>query len=505
MLLIPALLIGAGLVDQAAHRPTSGSAVAEQQPVAGLPVAFPQRSVGTAWYCAGGTATAGGAADHVIFLFNPAATPATATVTAYPSAGSPKTTTLVVKPRFRASVRLSQLVDAPYAAAAVESNGSQLVVQQQVSGPLGYDLSPCANQASTTWYAPGGSTAFGNDEVLAILNPYGADATVNIAFVTDSADLDARSRQPHAFQGMAVPGRSLVIARITDQVSRQNQVTATVTATNGAVVVDQLQAYGGDLVPPAKPATDNTVTVAKPAPGITVHPAVPVAATTWAFPDGRKGDGQAESVLIFNPSGKEANVEVSVIADAPAGGAAEPIAPFGITGLAPDEFQVIDISQESRVPRDVGHSFIVKSTNGVAVVAQRLLLGASPWGHAGASAVTGSPIAATTWLMPTGSAVPTITQDIVLFNPGEAPATARATFTDSGKVLGSKVPAVVTVAPGGRAVIAVPSLGLPAGDMATTITADRPVVVEQAVLRNGTLGIAGTIAIPRPEGIRPLS
>ncbi len=130
---IPAILIGAGLIDQAEDRPTTGLASTVLGPAAQLPTAFPAAAVGTAWYCAGGTATEGAAADHEVFLFNPSGRAATVTVTAFPSVGATGQRTVQVGPKARASVRLADLVDAPYAAASVESENSQVVVEQRVS------------------------------------------------------------------------------------------------------------------------------------------------------------------------------------------------------------------------------------------------------------------------------------------------------------------------------------------------------------------------------------
>ena len=515
ILLIPALLIGAGLIDQAEDRPTSGVSVAGLGPASWLPTAFPAKAVGSAWYCAGGTAAAGANANHEVYLFNPSDRSLTATVTAYPSKGDPKDTVVSVAARMRVVVRLAELVDAPYAAASVESTSSRLIVQQRVSGSLGYDLAACSNRAGSTWYFPGGSTAFGNDEVLAIFNPFAADATVNISFVTDSAELDARTRSPQAFQGMAVPGRSLVVARVTDKVSRQNNVVATVQATSGSVVVDQLQAFGGDLQPaptggtgsqPGDGTGSDVPPEAKPNPGLTLHPGVPVAATRWAFPDGRKADGARESVLVYNPSGQAADVDIGVVLS-PTGatGPVPPVAPIEITGLGSNEFQIISIADETRVPAGVDHTITVRSLKGVPVIAQRLLTGASPWDHSGAAAVTGSPVMAKRWLLATGSALPTVTQDIAVFNPTKRPATVTATFLDSGKPVTPATRARVVVPPGGRATLSLPALGLPATDLGTIVSATGPVVVEQSLLEGGgQLGLSSTIATPLPEDLAPL-
>ncbi len=511
LVLLPVLLVGAGFIDHAEDRPTRGTADPALGPESWQPTAYPVTAVGTAWYCAGGTATAGANADHRVYLFNPSDRPATAKVTVVPSTGAANATTVQVEPQSRAAVRLGDVVDAPYAAASVESQNSELVVQQQVSGSLGYDLAPCSSRAAATWYLPGGSTAFGNDEVLAIYNPFAADATVNISFVTDSAELDARNRTPQKYQGMAVPGRSLVMARVTDTVSRQDHVVATVQATSGSVVVDQLQAYGGDLQPESptaqsEPGGTAVPSEAKPPPGLTLHPGVPVAQPRWDFPDGRKADGAHESILLFNPSAQPADVDVDVVTAQSVGPAAPaPIAPIEVTGLAPNELQVISVSDETRVPSGTDHSISVRSLKGVPIVAERVLTGVQPWDHRGAAATTGSPVMATRWLLPTGSATPDRTQDIALYNPGRVPATVTATLLDQGRTVPTLVPARLVVPAGGRATLSLAGIGVPHTDFASVVTSTAPVVVEQTLLDlGGGLGISSDLAIPAPRGLAAL-
>lgn len=496
-------------LDPTAPNGPGFSAHGGRDPGAYLPTASPAGTIGSAWFCAGGTATAGGAADHEVFLVNVGDTVAHATVTVYPSDGAaPRALAREVPPRYRSPVRLGDLVTAPFAAAAVEVAGGQVVVEHRVSGPLGYDLAPCAASASDRWYFPGGDTLLGDDMVLALFNPFPADATVDIAFVTDGADLDANNRAPRALQGLPVPGRSLVVVRVADQVSRRSHVVTTVKASAGQVVVDQLQTYGGNLAPPnstgqagqgAQPGqNDGDTTVSLPPPGVTVHLGVPRPATSWIFPDGRKTDGAHESYVVYNPSDRPANVDVSMTLDDPAANPAP--APFEITGLAPGAFQVVELDKETRVPNGVDHSAVVRSLNGVPVVAQRLLYAAGPWSHAGAAATTGSPVTATTWVLATGTNLPTTDEQVVVFNPSHAMARIRVRAVDSGKALAPAGPATFQVGPGRRLTVPITSLKVQNGDLATVVTSDKPVVVERTLLENNGVGISSNVAVPLPDG-----
>ena len=64
-------------------------------------------------------------------------------------------------------------------------------------------------------------------------------------------------------------------------------------------------------------------------------------------------------------------------------------------------FKVLDVTDLATVP-DVGHSITVRSTNGVPVVAERVVVGGKPWIRTGATAGPGSALEATTWLFAAG-------------------------------------------------------------------------------------------------------
>lgn len=245
-LVILAALVAGGLVLQAADDADAPVASAPAEVVAGvgIPAARSEPTLSSTWYCAGGTATGDGFADHVLLLANPtdrgrtatvtvvvggvAAAPAPADVTSTTAAETtvPETTTTTgptttttrpppvvtsvpLPPQGRVEVRLGDLVAAPLAGAVVEVDGGEIAVEHQITGDLGRATAPCSSTASATWSFPWGVTARGSRELLVFMNPFPDDATVDIDFATDEGVRDTAR-----FQGFVVPGRSVVGAYI---------------------------------------------------------------------------------------------------------------------------------------------------------------------------------------------------------------------------------------------------------------------------------------------------
>ena len=130
-----------------------------------MPAATPPGTLSSTWYCAGGTASDGGFADHVIVIANPTDTPRRAVVTVLTggfappplvpdttpdgsttTTAPPATTTTVPppgspRPRMRwrcrptaaSASRCATLVKAPLASAIVEVEGGEIAVEHQIT------------------------------------------------------------------------------------------------------------------------------------------------------------------------------------------------------------------------------------------------------------------------------------------------------------------------------------------------------------------------------------
>lgn len=513
LVLLGGVLAG-GLVLQAADRddpadPDTASAV-----VAGvaMPAALPAGTLSSTWYCAGGSATEGGVADHVLLIANPTDAVTTATVTVVPGGFAPQatipgdasasttttappatTTTiappepLVVElpPHGRLDVPLSDLIDAPLAGAIVEAAGAPIVVDHQVtSEDGGRATAPCSTTAATSWTFPWGVTSRGARELLVFMNPFPDDASLDIAFATDEG-----ARDTLRFRNFVVPGRSVVGAYIDDPggAQRQAQVSAQVNVRSGRLVVDRIQVFGSD--------DDDDLE------GITLGLGAPVPAETWIFPDGNIAEGVREQIVVFNPSDDVAEVEVELRLDDPETNPAPE--PYELTVL-PGRFSIIDLPDPladpeapPRVPLGVPHTSIVRSLNGVAIAAERVIIANAPSSTLGVGATLGSPLMATTWYFAGGGIIPGERDEFITVFNGSVD--QIATFGVAALADGQLLPLTdlqdLEIGPGGRVAIRM-SEHSEREALPLVITADGPIVAERGLYRINGRGISQAMGVP---------
>jgi hypothetical protein len=334
-----------------------------------------------------------------------------------------------------------------------------------------------------------------------MFNPFPTDAIVDIAFATD-----AGSREPVRFQGFPVAAGTVVGVDIGDDVAREPQVSATLRTRIGRVVAERLQEFDGSL------GTE----------GLAVALGVPEAFTTWAFADGGVADGRSERIVVYNPGHERAEVEVQVLptTDEPAPAPQ----PFRLS-IRSGGFTVVDYGGEERVAPGVEHATLVRATNGVPVVAERVLAqagegdggddagdegtdegtdgGGDEAADAGAGDVADGPgavLAATRWAFPSTMHGPEAGVRFVVFNPDperSVPVTLRAVA--NGRETRVDVDAVAVVAPGGRLV-----LGDDAAGSSWVVEARAPVVVERVLVRDDGTRLAVGPGIPGIDGSLPL-
>ncbi|MFP5256735.1 MAG: DUF5719 family protein [Acidimicrobiia bacterium] len=511
-LVVLAGAIAAGLVYEASEPDERPQVEISVRPGVAMPTARAEPTLSSTWYCAGGTASEGGSADHVIVIANPTDTPRTASVTvltgtvaAAPAApeaegeadettttaptttttAAPTTTTappaveqVEVPAHDRVELRLADVAEAQLAGAVVEVDGGEVAVEHQITGELGRATAPCSTTASPAWSFPWGVTTRGNRELMVFMNPFPDDATVDIAFATDEGVRDTAR-----FQGFVVPGRSVVGAFIDQDVTRKAQVSAQVQVRGGRLVVDRIQMFDG---------TDGRR-------GMTLGLGVPSPAETWVFPAGETGDGLFEQLVVFNPEEEVAEVEVEVLLDDP--GELGPPEPFELT-VQPGRYASVDLHAEERVPPGVGHAVVVRSLNGVPVTVERVNAASEPAANEGISSVAGSPFLAPTWYFPAGGPSTEEGRDevLVLLNLGDEDVTYDLTGFAGGQTIAVQDQQDQVLPAGGRAVI---RLGdhIDREDLSVIVTASGPVVAERGLYRIGGLGLSQSLGIPSAEGI----
>ena len=515
-------LVAGGLVldaaDEPEAEPTSPSVVAG----VAMPAASPPGALSSTWYCAAGTATDDGFADHVVLIANPTDEPRRAVVTVLTGAiapppivadttpgGSssttapPETTTTEPPPEApapsvvdvpansRIEVSLRELVKAPLASAIVEVDGGEVVVEHQVTTLEeggGRATGPCSSTAARSWSFPWGVTSRGARELLVFMNPFPDDATVTIDFATDEG-----TRQTLRFQNFVVPGRGVVGAYVDEDVTRKAQVSAHVQVGSGRLVVERIQTFDG-----TNPALE----------GITVGLGAPQLAEVWAFPAGNISAGTTEQVVVFNPTDDVAEVEVEIRLDDPeTNGVPEP---FEVT-VAPNRYALVDLHEPDlevtettprRIPDDVDHSIIVRSLNGVPVAAEKVLTRSEPQRNVGVGVTLGAPLAAPTWLLAAGGTSTQRAEHVTLLNPSTDHAiTVRVVGFADGRTLPIESLQDIEIPPGGRRTIRMLDHVEKVEVLPLVVSADGPVIVERGLFRINGRGISLSMGIPVAEDV----
>jgi hypothetical protein len=475
-----------------------------------MPAVADAGALASTWYCAAGTGDAGGMADHSVTVFNPgdrsvgvavtvyggvlaSSSPTTAEAAQAPpmAAPPPGARGFVLPGRDRVELRLGDLVPAPVVAALVEASGGPVAVEHRVTGPHGVDVGPCAWATAPVWHLASGATTRDAREVVVLFNPFPTDAIVDITF-----DTDAGSREPVRFQGFPVAAGTVVGVDIGDDVAREAQVSATLRTRAGRVVAERLQEFDGSLG----------------VEGLAVVLGVPEASTAWAFPDGVVDDGRTEHIVVYNPGDERAEVEVHVLptSDEPAPAPQ----PFRLS-IRAGTFAAVDYGAEDRVVPGVEHATLVRATNGVPVVAERVTTQAGePAGDVTAheegggdervrgdvAAGPGAVVAATRWAFPSSTRGQEAGLRFVVFNPDperSVPVTLLAAA--NGREAPVDGVRATAVAPGGR-------IALDAdGDWPSwVVEAEAPVVVERVLVGEGGLALAAGVGIPSVHGSAPL-
>jgi len=425
------------------------------------------KAASSAWYCTGATAGKDGGADGTVVVANASTRVLTGVVTVFPYQALPKAVPIQVSPVGRQTVRLADVAPALFASALVELDGGDAVVELSDSGPFGDTVAACASTASPRWYFADGVTTKDATETLFLFNPFPDDAVVDLVFGTEDGRVT-----PQALTGLAVQGGSTAVVAVGDYAQRREQVTATITTRAGRLVVSRLQTFDG--------------TAGRK--GISLALGSASAGTLWYLPDGLVADGITERYQVYNPSKKEARVEVALALEQ---GQAEP---FILT--VPAEARVtVAANDEARIPKGVPHAATVRSLNGVAVVVEGTVDASAAGKRSGVARTPAAQLTARRWVLAAGESDDTVEEYVVVQNPGPATAHVSLNVLNSGTRVTNDALTNLEIGPGGRRSVRL-------GDTVTLaatpvlVTADQPVVVERLLNRLKGMGTSMSIGIP---------
>ncbi len=511
----PAILLLAGAVVAMAlvsGDPPEQSSTADARPL--VPTAGLPDALSSTWYCAAGTIVAEGPADHEVIVGNPTDRPAQVEITIFPVLApepiiidvenadavadqvdlsppesvvlDPVQVGLEVPARTVVRSRLADFegVGGEHAAALVESDVGNMIVEHVVSGPAGAGVSPCASASASSFSFAAGTTRKGATQIISIFNPFPGDAVVDLTFTTDSGP-----RSPQIYDGLVVPSGSVLPVDITDVVTLFDSVSADLSVRTGRVVADRLLAVDGSQGPG----------------GLSVAVGSPEPALTWVFASSAPTDS-VEAITIHNPSlEEEALVDVDIWLDVPEfNGIVEPVSLTIRPGRSETlvfrpganlvaATRVNDVS--GRILADVGFWTSVRSLNGVAVVADHLSVDEAPTPVAFAAS-PGATVAATSHMLTTLDGL----GEVAVVNPSDdqiAALTIEALV--DGQVFSL---APIEVPEQSRLVLDLAALGVPPNAL-LTIEASAPILAERRVPVNGqglvtalTIPVAGTTSLP---------
>lgn len=464
LLVIVGLLVAAGLADRAGRASTPHAV--------GLPPgprAAPASATSSTWYCTGAQARPDGQAVGTVVVANAGRRTLLGSVTVVPDNGSSRSVPIRVTASGSTSVRLADVVTADNASALVELDGGQVVAELVTQGPLGDSVTPCASSASDSWYFAEGATTRDANEVLMVFNPFPEDALADFSFSTETDRV-----VPQALAGLVVKGQGMVAVPVGDNVRRRAAVSTIVKSRVGRLVVARLQTFDG--------------TGDVPRSGVSLALGAPVPRPVWYFPEGYAGDGVTERIQIYNPSSREARVAIDMLLDQ---GEADPVE-LTVPAVSRVTFTVND---EPRVPPNVGHAAVVRTMNGVAVVAERTVDAVPPATGTGFAVTLGASATASRWAFAAGEPGPAVEEWVTVLNPGPRPVTAAVTALTAGTRV--RVPGLqgLRVPARGRLVIHLADhISRPVPSV--VVDATGPVVVERDLY--GTSGPGRAMAMGTP-------
>lgn len=521
------ILLGVILAALVYDRSDQEDAPVESTPVVPdgsvFPMAAGPDALSSTWFCAGGTADEEAFAAHTIHIANPTEQDVTVTVTAFPGviapprdqvegedldepdpAGDsaeedqteedqteedqteeepatvpdPVEREIEIDARSSATIGLSDLVVAPIASALVETGAGGVVVEHEVASVHGRDVKPCVTSAASTWHFAWGNTTVDARELLVLFNPFPEDVIVDGRFSTEDG-----VREPDRFQGLVVPARGSVAVDVGDDVTRRQEVAATITAREGRIVVDRILRIDGDG-----------------ARGLTVQSGVPQPQTSWIYPDGYVSEEIREEYTVYNPGDQLAEVEIEFIVDNPEKNGI----PERITlSLPPGSHQVVDIGADGRVPAEVGHTGIVRSANGVPVVAERVLFSQRET-RRGISVTTGSPVTAEEWTFAAGAATSEVDEWLLLVNLDDQILTeVDVTAIIAGQAVPVSELQNLELGAGERRAIRIGTHISNRSELPLVITSTEPIVVERGMYHIGeeARGTSNAVGVPSARGV----
>lgn len=473
-LLVLAALAVVIVIDQQGGQKSSGASAALVS-LGGFPQAAGGSRISTSWFCPGAAAGDGLDAASVV-LSNSGDVEYTASVS-FLSADSPESQTVIVPPRSQVDVDVLRGRTTGVIAPVVEIIGSVGTVEQQLIYAAGDVTSQCVSQTSDSWFFADGFTAEGSTQRLVLVNPYPETAVVNVSYTTN----DGR-RTPANLQGVVLPARSVKSISLADVgATNESRIAIEVKASTGQVVASRMQHYlgGGRL-------------------GYSTTVGVPTPLNEWWFTSGRTGSQVTEELVVFNPSDRAAQVNVSffgagITNGVPIDQPTDAALPSQAVDIPAGGIVSINTDSIADLPKG-DHAMVVSTLNTTRVVVEHVLSQRTNT-SAFTAVVNGIPagLLGEKWRIPAGLGKGA-RNAISILNSTSVDGTFTVSAVGPGGLL--ELPGLVNVPLGAASLI---SLDVPDGvsDGEVVITATVPVAVQRRTTRgHGLVGFGIVGALP---------
>lgn len=443
--------------------------------LSGFPQAVNGTRISTSWFCPGAAAGDGLDAANVV-LSNPGDVDYTASVS-FLSGDIAEAQNVVVPARSQLEVDVLRGRTVGVIVPVVEIIGSVGTVEQELIYAAGDVTSQCVSQTSDTWYFADGFTSEGSTQRVVLINPYPDTAVVNMTYTTS-----AGRRAPSALQGIVLPPKTVKSISMADVgASNESRVAVEVVATTGQIVASRMQHYlgGGRL-------------------GYSTTVGVPSPLSEWWFTSGRTGSQVTEQLIVFNPSNRAAQVNVSffgvgitngIPVDQPTGAAL----PSQAVDIPAGGIVTINTDSIAELPKG-DHAMVISSLNAARLVVEHVLSQTTNT-SAFTAIVNGIPagLLSDTWRIPAGLGKGA-RNAISILNTTAVDGTFTVSAVGPGGVL--ELPGFTNVPLGAASLV---SLDVPEGvsDGEVVITATVPIAVQRRTTRgHGLIGFGIVGALP---------
>ena len=288
---------------------------------------------------------------------------------------------------------------------------------------------------------------------MLVQNPNDGGATINVTYMTPNGVVQGPTEQ--------IGPRSRKTYNIADTVPNTDEVSTMVTADRPIIAERSMYGSGRSW------ATDS-IGIWGPA-------------RTWYLPEGCTGPGFDTWILVQNPSGSSATVQLTFMTShGPVDGpkvtmAANTRKSFKANNTCPGEWQVS-----------------TKVTATQSVVAERAIYGNnSTW----ATDSIGASAPQTQWYLAEGSTGPGFETWVLVQNPGEKTANVKLTYmTPSGQKTGPSL----KLAPSTRTTVNLAGNIPGQWSVSTLVSSDQPVIAERAMYGNGRRWAHDSIGVSAP-------